>query len=314
MHPVDRQKVLERLPTAESTDESSIAEVVSSVLVDMLQSMRDGSTSSHTRKSRVKVIHGKSISADDLNISDKPSKQRRLCEDNDSVIDETAGNDSVITVSKETVTPDKVVTSNEPCASVSWEEMRNVLRTCDSYTAVKEAVNRHHSQLPDIEIAPPFLQSIMSTKSTVGRVALSHMPADSPAKPDMMPVITGADGNCLPRSLSKIVYGTEDNHEEMRTRIVVEGVKNETTYLSHNYLAHGEVTDRHRRSFRKKPTPLPVVYAQYSDEYIPGSRLMTEQDIYEIYQRELVTIIQPGKYMGTWQLFQACNILKCPLT
>ena len=98
----------------------------------------------------------------------------------------------------------------------------------------------------------------------------------------------------------------------MRTRIVVEGVKNETTYLSHNYLAHGEVTDRQRGSFRKKRTPLPVVYAQYSDEYIPGSRLTTEQDIYEIYQRELVTIIQP--YMGIWQLFQACNILKCPLT
>ncbi|GFO47377.1 hypothetical protein PoB_007388200 [Plakobranchus ocellatus] len=48
---------------------------------------------------------------------------------------------------------------------------------------------------------------------------------------NQFPVVTCADGNCVPRSLSVLIFGTLDNHVEMRCRIVLELALNSLDYL-----------------------------------------------------------------------------------
>ena len=63
----------------------------------------------------------------------------------------------------------------------------------------------------------------------------------------------------------------------------------------------------------KKSVPLQTLYAQYSDQFIPGFKQLTATYITKLYRNELVSISQPGAYMGIWQLFQTANILQVPV-
>ena len=71
-------------------------------------------------------------------------------------------------------------------------------------------------------------------KDMLDYVSLHHLPAYAP---DSFAQITiYGDGNCLPRCLSYLVYGHENNHEEMRIRIVTEGVLNKEHYLQESFI------------------------------------------------------------------------------
>ena len=54
-------------------------------------------------------------------------------------------------------------------------------------------------------------------KSTI---SIKLMPDD--ANPQLIPMETVGDGNCLFRSLSLMLFGNKDNHSECRVRTVVE--------------------------------------------------------------------------------------------
>ena len=66
----------------------------------------------------------------------------------------------------------------------------------------------------------------------VDDVARCLMPEDAPER--YFPVCVKADGNCFPRALSLLLFGTEDHHLELRCRIVMELALNEDLYLNAN--------------------------------------------------------------------------------
>ena len=72
-------------------------------------------------------------------------------------------------------------------------------------------------------------------------VACSIYPSDAPTS--LLPVKVLGDGNCLFRSASKLVFGNEGHHIEMRARCVVELLCESDYYLSgapfHN--AHADI-------------------------------------------------------------------------
>ena len=47
----------------------------------------------------------------------------------------------------------------------------------------------------------------------------------------------------------------------------------------------------------------------YSDNYRPEEAL----DVKKIYMKEVLDICKDGAFMGVWQLFQAANVLNCPI-
>ena len=68
------------------------------------------------------------------------------------------------------------------------------------------------------------------------------------------------DGNRLPRSASVLAYGTEDNHLELRARIIRELVENEDKYLDDEYMSTGVTQDMSARSVVKQ-------FAMFSEKY-----------------------------------------------
>ena len=56
-------------------------------------------------------------------------------------------------------------------------------------------------------------------------ISMELMPSD--ANPNLIPQKSIGDGNCLYRSLSLILFGSEDNHIEIRVRTVIELACNE---------------------------------------------------------------------------------------
>ena len=52
-------------------------------------------------------------------------------------------------------------------------------------------------------------------------------------------ILTGADGNCYPHSVSHGAFGTEDRHEEIQVRIIFTTIRKEKLFLNNAYLSNG---------------------------------------------------------------------------
>ena len=88
----------------------------------------------------------------------------------------------------------------------------------------------------------------------------------------------------------------------MRVRIVCEAVHNYHKYLDDFYISKGAV------NFYTRGT-LPEQYAQYSDNY----NLYVTFNLRELYEQEVLDICQDGAFMGIWQIFQASDVIRCPI-
>lgn len=67
-------------------------------------------------------------------------------------------------------------------------------------------------------------------------MALTIFPHDAPQ--NLCPVNIGGDGNCLFRSFSPALFGTESYHLEMRARAIVELICHSYHYLSVHEMFH----------------------------------------------------------------------------
>ena len=52
-------------------------------------------------------------------------------------------------------------------------------------------------------------------------------------------------------------------------------------------------------------------YVQYSANYIPNNAIPL--DVLDLYKKEVMDIRKDVAFMGIWQIFQAANVLKCPI-
>ena len=71
---------------------------------------------------------------------------------------------------------------------------------------------------------------------TIDYEARNIYPLDAPS--NLIPVRVIGDGNCLFRSFSLLIFGTETNHIEMRARASVELICNTEYYLNEEHLFH----------------------------------------------------------------------------
>ena len=68
-------------------------------------------------------------------------------------------------------------------------------------------------------------------------VALHHMPNDMQA--GLAPIQVEGDGNCFPRTVSYLLFKTENRYPEICVRITYEAVLNMAMYLDDNYVSNG---------------------------------------------------------------------------
>lgn len=115
--------------------------------------------------------------------------------------------------------------------------------------------------------------------------AAALYPDDAPA--GLLPVVVRGDGNCCPRSLSMLVYGNQDHHLELRTRLIVQMASHPDKFTT-------------PWNFGLDIDTLQLV-ASLSDQSTPG--------ILQTFQSEVLACRKPGEFMRFWQLLATVEIL-----
>ena len=101
--------------------------------------------------------------------------------------------------------------------------------------------------------------------------------------------------------MSRLMFGTEDRHQEMRVRITVEGVLNRKKYLDNFYLRSGIGSQTHR------PTDYDLLslYIALGGEY---NEMNNEDDINRIYNGDVKAFSNDKAYGGMFQVC-FCNVI-----
>ena len=117
------------------------------------------------------------------------------------------------------------------------------------------------------------------------------------------PVEILPDGNCFFRSLSRLVYGTEDKHIEMRSRIVIDSVVNFNKYTDHSYLM-SNATNTHNKCI-----DICEYYCLSSGVTNVGKRVTHAQGIQFVLREDIMRIRFEREHADTGQIHSAANVL-----
>ena len=132
--------------------------------------------------------------------------------------------------------------------------------------------------------------------SQVDEDALTWFPKDSQP---LTPLKIYGDGNCLARCASMMAFGYQDNHVEMRTRIVMELALNLDTYLDDEFLKSGHECEDY----------LPTIYAMYSGNHFRGKHV-SKTKLRGILCKEIEEISKPAWYMGVWEIHAVASVIQ----
>ena len=118
---------------------------------------------------------------------------------------------------------------------LNWHHLHQKLLDCKMYDDLSFLCNQLVYIIPDIP--DTYTGEFIIKNDRIDDTAVYFVPRDIPQKFLLHhPVEILPDGKCFFRSLSWLVYGTEDKHIEMRSRIMIDSVVNLNNYTDHSYL------------------------------------------------------------------------------
>ncbi|XP_062592666.1 uncharacterized protein LOC134254137 [Saccostrea cucullata] len=170
------------------------------------------------------------------------------------------------------------------------------LESCTTFDDIQIKITEFATEFPPILKLPKV--TFISHGLIMDNSALKLLPADYQIKA-LYPARVYADGNCLPRTASVLVYGIEDRHLEMRVRIIKELVESEEKYLSDAYLATGANADVNGSIVK--------TWQMFSEQY--RDQKLTPTTIRRIYRAEVLGLCSKNSYMGIWQIAALSNNL-----
>lgn len=128
-------------------------------------------------------------------------------------------------------------------------------------------------------------------------VARSLYPPDAPS--DLTPVKVYGDGNCLFRSISLALYGSESHHIECRVRTIVE--------LTSNFHLYCDENTYKKMLGTSEPCIDYIIMSSASDENVVFG------NVHKILEREILKTIKSGTYCSVVHLFALANACKIPV-
>ena len=162
-----------------------------------------------------------------------------------------------------------------------FSDLQKQFSDCNSYEDLRELVAASRSSILSYKL-PSITPKCLYDVGQVDHRALKDLPR---GLEHIYPVATEADGNCVPRTFSLLVFGDQEHHTEIRCRIVLELVEN-----SKDYLSLGDEVE---------------ILCQLSDFY----GVEPEQ----VFQLETLDVSRPCRYMGIWQIMAAANVFQAPV-
>lgn len=184
---------------------------------------------------------------------------------------------------------------NKPYTGAFETRMLEKLSSCQIYDDLQQTIAQAElealPQLPEV--------TFLTHKRTIDESAIGLIPEDQTAS-GLYPCNVYGDGNCLPRCASLLVYGHENNHLEMRARIIDEFVRNEDNYLNNNFLSNGCNSSAHG--------DVAIQFAMFSEKYY--AQKLSGVAVQRIFRAEVLDLCRSGQYMGAWQMAALANVLK----
>ena len=118
---------------------------------------------------------------------------------------------------------------------LNWHCLHQRLLDCKMYDDLSLLCNDLVYIIP--HIPKTFTGEFTIKYERIDDTAAYYVPRDIPQEFLLHhPVEILPDGNCFFRSLSQLVYGTEDKHIKMRSRIMIDSVVNFNKYTDHSFL------------------------------------------------------------------------------
>ena len=138
----------------------------------------------------------------------------------------------------------------------------------------------------------------------IDNTAAYYVPRDIPQEFLLHhPVEILPDGNFFFRSLSQLVYVTEDKHIKMRSRIMIDSVVNFNKYTNHSYLMQN-ATNTHKRCI-----DICKYYCSYSGVPNCGKRETHAKGIQYVLREDIMRIRFEREHANIWQIHSAANVL-----
>ena len=179
-----------------------------------------------------------------------------------------------------------------------WSKLYEKVSSASDYENLRQIVARNRSQIPPIQTKMKWYKTATDRVDPAGR---KFYPKDGPKS--FVPLSNYGDGNCFPRALSQIFYSCEDNHLEVRLRLLFEGVTNALIYVSDAYLGKGL---RGEGSGNVASS-----YCMYSG--LARRRNMSQAEIMDLYKTEMMIIRRLGTEMGMWEFHIATQVFSRPI-
>ena len=186
-----------------------------------------------------------------------------------------------------------------------FDVILQTLKSCTSIDDIMIKGTELASVIPNLRCNKDEDISISGSGLHIDKFGMELLP-DDVKKEGYFPASVLGDGNCLPRSASVIMYGTENNHTELRARIALELACYLPLYVDHTYLRRGEQLSD------KEALVLPKSYVMYSELYTPGD-IITSSLIERTLFEEIRKVCSANEFMGIWQLFALASVLGRPL-
>ena len=190
--------------------------------------------------------------------------------------------------------------------SYNWTSLHKKLLRCDRFVDVRMLAQIESEKLP--ALPEQFVGDSPLKEDQVDRFTMQFIPSDLPKQLILHhPILIQPDGNCFCRSISRLVYGSQDRHLEIRCRIVLDSALNMENYTNGDYLM------RRAQHNHPKCTNIASYYCDYSGVRNLGNN-NDLSGIRSVYREDVMRIRRLKEHCGLWQFHSTANILKSKLS
>ena len=161
------------------------------------------------------------------------------------------------------------------------------MASCKTFSELLALCSSCQSDIARFELPSQNINSTTLSSKDVDAKAAALLPACCPN--GLKPKNIVSDGNCLPRTLSFLVFGSEEHHIEMRCRIVYE-----LCFYKYHYTSD----------------------AQMGLDFLSLYRMLSPQmshSIVSTFEQETLSVARLSEFMGNWQVHACASILHSPV-
>ena len=125
----------------------------------------------------------------------------------------------------------RITKGHDFTSQYDWVKLNKRFIQCSTWDGLKAIVEKEMDKLPSLPDC--LIGDIGVDGDQVDIAAKKDIPSDRCQRFNVhYPICIEPDGNCFCRSISRLVYGSEDHHIEMRCRLVIDSVEFEKLHRS----------------------------------------------------------------------------------